>query len=137
MRIDKDKYVLENSVDKTYLTHEKYVNDSVNNFRIQYRSKPYANIDNATLFDTTEDAEEMLNNDRRWNLRKEEYKAMLVKDIFEREHKRASDEADAMIHEAWENTSEEEKEKILDQKRKAGGEEAVKAWLEQVKKGGK
>jgi len=133
--IKEDKYVLENIKDKSFLAHKKYVNDSVNNFEIRYKSEPCANLHNATQFDTKEEAEERLRNDNRWNLRKDEYHVILIKDLLEREHKRASNEADKIIHEAWENTSEEEKQKILDEKRKAGGEEAVQAWLEQVKKG--
>jgi len=136
MQVDTTKYVLENTKNKTFLLHEKHVKDT-GDFKIIYLSKPCATLNNATLFDTKEEAEEMLRNDNRWDLRKDDYHAILIKDLLEREHKRASDEADQIIHEAWENTSEEEKQKILDQKRKAGGEEAVQRWLEQVKKGGK
>ena len=57
------------------------------------------------------------------------YKPIQLQEINDKEAKRIDEESDAIMRNAWSNTSEERKKEMLDEIRKNGGDQAVEDWL--------
>ena len=137
----KDKYVIRyqkaddvKDMPDVYLFYTSRTNPV--NLSISYISHPCAHIADADKFDTIEEAQEYINNDYNYEIDSHKCNIVKIDDIVNEKKEKADKESDAIIHEAWQNTSEEDKQKIIEMKRKLGGDEEVERWLKQVEKGG-
>lgn len=126
MSIDLNKWVV--ACDDHYKIFEEYIDDV--NLKIYVHTKPTAQPARATQFDSKEEAEQAIKSIS--NTKIEPiclYKPIQLQEINDREAKRIDEESDAIMRNAWSNTSEERKKEMLDEIRKNGGDQAVEDWL--------
>ena len=125
MSIDLTKWVV--ACDDHYKIFNDYIDD-LNPFEICVYTKATAQPARATQFDSKEKAQEAIN-----QITANEpiaiYKPIQLQEINDREKKRVDENSDAIMRNAWSNTSEERKKEMLDEIRKNGGEQAVQDWL--------
>lgn len=129
MSIDLTKWVV--SCDEHYKIFNEYIDDA--KLQIYTYTRPTAQPARATQFDSEAEAQEAINNLSNENTSL--YKPIQLNTINENEKKRVSEESDAIIRNAWSNTSEERKKEMLDNIRETKGEQAVQDWLNKYEGG--
>ena len=123
MSIDLTKWVV--VCDDHYKIFNEYINDAT--LQVYTYTKPTAQPVRATQFNDKAEAQQAID-----NISNEDtsiYKPIQLQEIEDREKKRVDEESDAIMRNAWANTSEERKKEMLDEIRKNKGEEAVQDWL--------
>lgn len=127
MTVDLSKWVV--AQDRHYKIFKEYTDVNDLTVKVYVNVEPTAIVTKATQFDSKEDAEKMISRVNKDFEDVDSYKVIQLQEINDREAKRIDEESDAIMRNAWSNTSEERKKEMLEEIRKNGGDQAVEDWL--------
>lgn len=119
--INKEQFVIRQN--DHLLIFDSYINNRT--LEIHYFTKPCAHIVHATKFNSKEDAIEAISQVEDLT----DAEPIQIAQLDAEAKKKADEESDTIIKNAWENTSYEKQKEMIDKIRETKGEAEVQKWL--------